>query len=567
MTPTVQVDGQKSPIIMSSLRQCLRPPARFFQSRTFASAASYLRFYNGGVRRVLVVPEAHANHEIQKITESLQRRLDALLKSGRKLYPRFQEDADAAVKVISSKVFLRRYGFLAEDQTATDTDIALQGTSYAKFDEAISIVGHNDSLKEHWLKVIDVKGKAHRTASGQLSILATELPNLLSPCLHDLPTHLRNPETRIRNRHVDLQVNQRAAQTLQLRSRIISEIRRYLMQDGFLEVQTPILANSAGGAVARAFATKAVEFPDRHIELRTAPELWLKRLVLGGFDKIFELGPCFRNEGGGLLKSSGMDKTHNPEFTTCEFYAAYRSLSALMNITEDLLSELSNFSNKLIQEQHDSLPICDIGFAQPYPRLDFIREIESAIALRLPDLTDLNAEAKLVDIFRARNIRLPEAVNLPRLLDRLSSEFLEPRCQAPTWIIHHPECLSPLSKSFVDPLSQQRVSARAELFVGGKELVNTYEEENSPFEQSRKFQEQIKFRDDTDKVDIDRSYLQALEWGLPPTGGWGCGIDRLVMILSGTDRINDVLPFGNLRNVISLGPGGTDSVKSATDHR
>ena len=130
-----------------------------------------------------------------------------------------------------------------------------------------------------------------------MSILATELPQLQSPCLHEFPTELQNPETRIRNRHIDFQVNRRAAQILQLRSSIISEIRRYLTEDGYLEVQTPILANAAGGAIARAFTTKAVEFPDRHIELRIAPELWLKRLVLGGFEKIFELGPCFRNEG------------------------------------------------------------------------------------------------------------------------------------------------------------------------------------------------------------------------------------------------------------------------------
>lgn len=393
--------------------------------------------------------------------------------------------------------------------------------------------------------------------------MATQLPDLLSPCLHDLPTELQNPETRIRHRHIDLQVNRRALQILHLRSSIISEIRKYLKRVGFVEVQTPILENSAGGAIARAFATKAVEFPDRHIELRTAPELWLKRLILGGFEKIFELGPCFRNEGVIInscewqsLRSLGIDKTHNPEFTTCEFYATYRNLDSLITMTEGMLTALSRFSNSLTQERNDALQICDIDFSQQYLRLDFIKEIESAINTGLPDLAEPDAEAKLVEIFQAQNIRLPEVVSLPRLLDRLSSEFLEPRCQDPTWIIHHPECLSPLSKSFVDPHTHQRVSARAELFVGGKELVNTYEEENSPFEQRRKFQEQLKYRNVADKVSIDESYLQALEWGLPPTGGWGCGIDRLVMILSGSDRINDVLPFGNLRNVVSLGPVG-----------
>lgn len=142
-----------------------------------------------------------------------------------------------------------------------------------------------------------IKGKPHRTERGQLSLMATQLPLMQSPCLHEFPTELQNQEARIRNRHVDLQINPRAAQTLRLRSSIITSIRSFLESCGYLEVQTPILANSAGGAIARAFETNAIEFPERHIRLRTAPELWLKRLVLGGFDKIFELGPCFRNEG------------------------------------------------------------------------------------------------------------------------------------------------------------------------------------------------------------------------------------------------------------------------------
>ncbi|KAL8968777.1 MAG: hypothetical protein Q9197_004695 [Variospora fuerteventurae] len=403
---------------------------------------------------------------------------------------------------------------------------------------------------------LGIKGKPHRTERGQLSILATELPRLISPCLHDLPTDLQNNEFRIRNRHVDLQVNRRAADTLRLRSSIISEIRSFLSINGYSEVQTPILANTAGGAVARAFATTAVEFPDRHIELRTAPEIWLKRLVLGGFENIFELGPCFRNEG--------IDKTHNPEFTTCEFYAAYKGLPGLIATTERLLTTLATTTDQLIKGPLNSLPPCEIDFARPFRRLDFIKELESAMNYKFPDLAHENSEAEITKMFKQRQIRLPKHRTLPRLLDRLSAEYLEPLCQGPTWIVNHPECLAPLSKSFVDPETQQRVSARAELFVGGKELVNTYEEENSPFEQRRKFEQQAKYRnEDSGKgTEVDESYLEALEWGLPPTGGWGCGIDRLVMLLSGTDRISDVLPFGNLRNVVSLGSVRRDTADS-----
>ncbi|KAL9624192.1 MAG: hypothetical protein Q9204_007888, partial [Flavoplaca sp. TL-2023a] len=363
-----------------------------------------------------------------------------------------------------------------------------------------------------------------------------------------------DPETRIRNRHVDFQVNDRAAQILRFRSLITSRIREYLQAKGYLEVQTPIMANLAGGAVARPFRTQAVEFLNRHIELRTAPELWLKRLVLGGFERIFEIGPCFRNEG--------IDKIHNPEFTTCEFYKAYANLDYLTDLTERLISELVTYTNQLTLKKLPSLSTCNFSIDKPFPRVDFLETLQRLMNAVLPDLKSRNAETEIIQQFHVNGIPLPESPTLPKLLDRLASKYLEPSCQQPTWIINHPECLAPLAKSFTDQNTKQRVSARAELFIGGKEVVNTYEEENSPFEQRRKFEEQVKYRNDDNRADIDEDYLKALEWGLPPTGGWGCGIDRLVMLLSGTDRINDVLPFGNLRNVVSLGKGGRDVLVS-----
>ncbi|KAL9022239.1 MAG: hypothetical protein Q9185_000639 [Variospora sp. 1 TL-2023] len=496
---------------MGSLQKCLRPPLHLVRSSTSTATASYCRFYS--IARILERTEARANNEIVNSEHSHQIRLETLKSSGRELYPRFPHDATHRM---SCRDFLKGYRYLAPSETVEGKELSLQGMSVS------------EALKSTPLTVpraseIGVKGKPHRTERGQLSILATELPRLISPCLHDLPTDLQNNEFRIRNRHVDLQVNRRAADTLRLRSSIISEIRSFLSIKGYSEVQTPILANTAGGAVARAFATTAVEFPDRHIELRTAPEIWLKRLVLGGFENIFELG---------------IDKTHNPEFTTCEFYAAYKGLPGLIATTERLLARLATTTDQLIKGRLNSLPPCEIDFARPFRRLDFIKELESAMNYKFPDLAHENSEAEVTKMFKQRQIRLPEHRTLPRLLDRLSAEYLEPLCKGPTWIVNHPECLAPLSKSFVDPETQQRVSARAELFVGGKELVNTYEEENSPFEQRRKFEQQAKYRnEDSGKgTEVDESYLEALEWGLPPTGGWGCGIDRLVMLLSGTDR-------------------------------
>ena len=223
-------------------------------------------------------------------------------------------------------------------------------------------------------------------------------------------------------------------------------------------------------------------------------------------------------------------------------------------MTERMFLNLSRTVNALIDTDCRSLKPSQIDFSPPYQRLDFIPAIESLSGRQLPDLTSPEAESALIILFNDCQIPLPSLPTLPRLLDKLSSTYLEPQCFEPTWIINPPECLSPLSKSFTHPQNQQRVSARAELFVKKQELVNTYEEENSPFEQRRKFKEQLRHHDAADpEAGIDENYLEALEWGLPPTGGWGCGIDRLCMLFGGTNRIADVLSFGTLRNVVALG--------------
>ena len=365
----------------------------------------------------------------------------------------------------------------------------------------------------------------------------TTLPEVLSPCLHPLPTDLQDKETRIRHRHVDFLVNPQGAEVLRLRSKIIQHVRNFLIADGHIEVQTPIFADGAGGAVARPFRTQASEFPDRNINLRIAPELWLKRMVIGGFDRIFEIGPSFRNEG--------IDGTHNPEFTTCEFYRAYTDIEQLISLTEDLLLGLG-------KHLATTTNIASVDFEKPFDRIDFVPALEAAIGRSLPDLTGCDANAEVKTILKTNLIAFDESTTLPQMLDRLATAFLEPQCIKPTWIINHPECLSPLSKSFHHPQMNQKVSARAELFIKSRELINTYEEENSPFEQRRKFLQQMSYRQEGMNASLDESYLEALEWGLPPTGGWGCGIDRLCMLMAGVDRIADVLSFGTLRNVVNL---------------
>lgn len=344
-------------------------------------------------------------------------------------------------------------------------------------------------------------------------------------------------------------VNKKVAETIRLRSHIIQYIRDFLLKDSFLEVQTPIIADSAGGAIARPFTTVATEFSDKQLALRIAPEIWLKRLVLGGMDRVFEIGPAFRNEG--------LDATHNPEFTTCEFYKSFTNLEDLISMTESMLSGLAKHVTDLRKSPYGNLPEVDTEqFAAPFKRIQFIPALEERLGEKLPDLSADDAQENLLKIFTHHKITPPSPPTLPRLLDKLSSIYLEPDCTAPAFIMHHPACLAPLSKSFFDTKSKQLVSARVELFIQNREIANMYEEENSPFEQRRKFMEQAKWRDEHNKAHVDESYLEALEWGLPPTGGWGCGIDRLCMLFSGATRISDVLSFGSLKNVVNLGREG-----------
>lgn len=249
-----------------------------------------------------------------------------------------------------------------------------------------------------------------------------------------------------------------------------------------------------------------------------------------------------------LKLSLGLDTIHNPEFTTCEFYHAFADLDMLTSITESFFLGLADHVRHLTR-RFCSLNPAAVNFATPFRRIDFIPALESSVGRILPDLGSDDAHTKLVQLFGDLSLPIPAHPTLPRLLDKLCCIYLEPQCQNPTFIINPPECLSPLSKSHLHPTCNQIVAARAELFVGGKEIVNTYEEENSPFEQRRKFQDQLLYRHPQDPGEIDESYLQALEWGLPPTGGWGCGIDRLCMLFTGARRIGDVLSFGNLRSV------------------
>jgi lysyl-tRNA synthetase class 2 len=389
-----------------------------------------------------------------------------------------------------------------------------------------------------------ITGNPTRTSSGQLSILAQQVPQILAPCLHHVPDKVDDAETLARRPHIRQLTSNEPADILRLRALIYDFIRTSFIQSGFLEVETPMFDVNAGGAIARPFETVANEMSNTQIRLRIAPELNLKRLIVGGQDKIFEIGRSFRNEG--------VDNTHNPEFTTCEFYEVGATLPQLIERTEDLIHGLHTAIEALRSTYFPSLSAPEgIDFSHPFAQLPFIPTIEKAIGRKLPDLSSPDATAEIITLFKDLNLELTPNPTLPRLLDTLAEQYIEPLCTNPTFITHHPEALSPLSKSFKDPTTGQRVGARVELFIHGREYVNAYEEENSPFEQRRKFEQQQALHADGHGA-VDESYLEALEWGMPPTGGWGAGLDRLVMLFASQKRIADVLPFGTLRNVVGI---------------
>lgn len=397
---------------------------------------------------------------------------------------------------------------------------------------------------------VSVEGTAIVTSQGELTLKVNKLPDLLSPSIAPVPTKLVDEETMVQNRHLSLLVNRQVSKSLRFRSELIWWLRIYFVRRRFLEVQTPILADYAGGAAARPFLTSATAFSHKDLALRIAPELWLKRMVVGGFDRIFEIGPSFRNEG--------LDATHNPEFTMCEFYQAYADLPSLISLTTDLVQSLASWSREVHERLRSvSSETLDPAYFARFEQVEFIPALEEALKIKLPDLTDENALSSLQDVLRTElGLEVDGGMSLNKLLDDLASKYLEPKSQDnPLFIIHHPSCMSPLSKSFTCPTTGQLVSARAELFVKGREIANMYEEENSPFEQRRKFELQVQARNANDPEEgeavVDEAYIQALEHGLPPTGGWGCGIDRLVMLFSGATRISDTLSFGSLRNVVA----------------
>ena len=339
-----------------------------------------------------------------------------------------------------------------------------------------------------------------------------------------------DPELRYRQRYVDLIVNPKVRETFIKRTRITNNIREFLNSKGYLEVETPILQPIPGGAMARPFIThhNALDIP---LYLRIANELYLKRLIVGGFDGVYEFSKDFRNEG--------MDRTHNPEFTIMELYVAYEDYFWMMETTENLLEHVVAQTNGATVIKHGDK---DIDFKAPYPRVPILKAIEEHTGYNVADME----EGELREVAQKLEIEVDETMGVGKLIDEIFGEKCEHHYVQPTFIIDYPKEMSPLTK---EHRSDPGLTERFELIVDGKEIANAYSELNDPVDQRERFEEQLRLSEkgDDEAMFIDQDFLRALEYGMPPTSGIGIGIDRLVMLLTDNASIQEVLFFPQMR--------------------
>ncbi len=410
-----------------------------------------------------------------------------------------------------------------------------------------------DLLGETWplVKLLDlgdhigVTGRLFRTRAGEVTIRVSAL-ELLAKSLRPLPLGksrvgeegvetfggLTDPEVRYRQRYADLAVHPDIRAVFEVRARAIRFLRRFLDERGFLEVETPVLQPIYGGAAARPFTTHHNAL-DSRLYLRIADELYLKRLIVGGFDRVYEIGHDFRNEG--------MDRTHNPEFTMLECYQAYADYRDMMELTEAMVAGV-------VQECCGSLQLARAGtvldFTPPWPRVPFLRGVQDASGLELRTATEDELRASLRQ--RGEPAEAVDALTGARLLDEVFKVYLEPTLIQPSFVIDYPKPLSPLAKEHRD---DPYLTERFELFVAGGELANAFSELNDPDDQRRRFEQQAELRagGDEETQPFDADYIRALEYGMPPTGGLGLGVDRLVMLLTDQSFIRDVILFPALR--------------------
>ncbi|HAN20178.1 MAG TPA: lysine--tRNA ligase [Clostridiales bacterium] len=381
--------------------------------------------------------------------------------------------------------------------------------------------------------IIGLKGFVFKTRRGETSIHAKVLV-LLSKSLLPLPEKwhgLKDQDLRYRQRYVDLIVNPQVKDAFLKRSQIISEIRNYLNNLSFLEVETPILHNMAGGANARPFITHHNTL-DISMVLRIALELHLKRLIVGGFERVYELGRVFRNEG--------MDTRHNPEFTMLELYQAYTDYIGMMNLTEDLIRTVAK---KVLGKTIITYGDVEIDFEKPFARLSMADAVKNACGV---DFYTVTSEEDAKSLAKQHHIQFESHHKKGDILNLFFEKYVEENLIQPTFIMNHPVEISPLAKRMP---SNPDYTERFELFIVGREIANAFSELNDPIDQRGRFEAQAakKAKGDAEANDVDEDFLNALEYGMPPTGGLGIGVDRLIMLLTDSASIRDVLLFPTMK--------------------
>jgi lysyl-tRNA synthetase, class II len=389
--------------------------------------------------------------------------------------------------------------------------------------------------------IVGVHGPLFRTRTGEVTVRVDKV-ELLAKSLRPLPfgkeeevngqvvrhSGFADPEQRYRQRYADLAVHPEVRALFVARSRMITAIRAFLDQRDFLEVETPVLQPLYGGAAARPFTTlhNALDMP---LYLRIADELYLKRLVVGGLDRVYEIGHDFRNEG--------IDRTHNPEFTMLEFYQAYADYTGMMELVEELLQRTVE-AVRSVPALASNVP----EFRRPFKRIEWIPSLNTAAGV---DVTSL-AEPALRSLAQRVGVEKPEGLSKPKVLDEMFQALVESKLHEPTFVIDYPVELSPLAKP---KRGNPKLTERFELFANGKEMANAFSELNDPLDQRRRFEAQAKLKaaGDMEASGVDEDYLRAMEYGMPPMGGVGIGIDRLFMYLSGATNIRDVILFPTMR--------------------
>lgn len=445
--------------------------------------------------------------------------------------------------VISGRLMSRRIQGKASFAELQDSEGRIQ--VYFNRDEICT--GEDKSLYNDVYKklldigdIIGIEGELFTTQVGEKTVMVKNF-SLLSKALRPLPLpkvdadgnsydEFNDPELRYRQRYVDLVVNPKVKETFIKRTKITNSIREFYNEKGYLEVETPILQPIPGGATARPFLThhNALNIP---LYLRIANELYLKRLIVGGFDGVYEFSKDFRNEG--------MDRTHNPEFTVMELYVAYKDYNWMMDTTEQLLEKIAldtNSSTKITVGENE------IEFKAPYARVPILEAIKTHTGF---DVAGMN-EAELREVAQKLGLEVDDTMGIGKLIDEIFGEKCEHFYVQPTFITDYPKEMSPLTKEHRE---NPALTERFELMVNGKELANAYSELNDPIDQRERFEEQLKLSEkgDDEAMFIDQDFLRALEYGMPPTSGIGIGIDRLVMLMTNNSSIQEVLFFPQMR--------------------